>query len=288
MSNVNVNDLARKLSDLSVKTFYSPYESIVFPETLDKENWFMSSELISIADQPEYAAMNEVERKVLSFYETVNFFSLNIHGEKSLLEGLAARLYQDRSKDESRYLHHFLDEENKHMIFFGTFCTRYAGKLYRDRKLVFAREYAPGEEELLFFLKVLIFEEIVDHYNVTVARDARLFPLAREINQAHHKDEVRHLAFGRVMVQKTFAENASKWGQDTLDGIRDYVESYMRSTWREYYNPDVYRDAGLNDPYEIAERAYADEAQRERRRLASAGCVKFLMETGILLQEPKL
>ncbi len=42
--------------------------------------------------------------------------------EKALIEGLAKRLYdEERPSEHSRYIHHFLDEENKHMTFFGNF-----------------------------------------------------------------------------------------------------------------------------------------------------------------------
>ena len=32
------------------------------------------------------------------------------------------------------------------MVYFGTFCNRYAGKIYPERKLAFPREYAPGDD----------------------------------------------------------------------------------------------------------------------------------------------
>src|SRR6266705_194388 len=63
--------------------------------------------------------------------------NLNIHGEKALVEGLARKLYEREKREISPYLHHFLDEENKHMVYFGEFCTRYAGKIYPDKKLIF-------------------------------------------------------------------------------------------------------------------------------------------------------
>ncbi len=288
----NIQDVARKLSDLSVKTYYCPYSSIIFPETISENeiesNWFVTPELISIYGQPEYEAMTEQQKKRLSFFETINFFSLNIHGEKSLMEGIAQRLYSNRSREETRYLHHFLDEENKHMVYFGTFCSRYAGKVYADRKMVFPREYALGEEELLFFLKVFIFEEIVDSYNLTTARDERVHQLARDIHLAHHKDEVRHLAYGRVAIQNLAAEYMPKWNQETLENFHEYIEGYIQATWREYYNPDVYKDAGLPDPYDLASNAFDSEVARVHRTQITRSCIDFLLKNGILVKEPGL
>jgi len=158
-----------KLCDSSRENYVNPYTYLEWPQMPDKEQWFMSPELISLYGTSAYETLSDAQRKRLSFYEAVNFFSLNIHGEKSLVEGLAQRLYRKDQNDIAPYLHHFLDEENKHMVYFGGFCLRYAGKVYPDRKMVIPREYAPGEEDFLFFAKVMVFEEIVDVYNVRMS-----------------------------------------------------------------------------------------------------------------------
>lgn len=276
-----------RLCEVSIKDYVNPYD-LEWPESLDKAQWFMSPELISLYETPIYEILGETARKRLSFFEAVNFFSINIHGEKSLIEGLAARLYKKGNDEISSYLHHFLDEENKHMVYFGGFCTRYVGKVYPDKKLVFQREYARGEEDFLFFAKVLIFEEIVDVYNVTMGRDDRLVEIARRINMLHHRDEARHLVFGRQIVKELFARHSPSWSSETLRGARDYLKNYLVSTWKEYYNPDVYRDAGIETPYDAREEAFHAETSRGHRRRISEGCTRFLLETGILDVEPAL
>lgn len=276
------------LCRVSEEQFADPFRALSWPETLDPAQWFFSPELVSIHGMPEYEALHEEQKKRLSFCETINFFSLNIHGEKALIEGLARNLYVRDNPAVSPYLHHFLDEENKHMIYFGRFCTRYAGKIYPDKKMVFPRDYAPGEEEFLFFTKVMIFEEIVDVYNKEMAADARLVPLAREINRLHHVDESRHLAFGRSLVKWLFQHYAPQWPASTLQAVREYVSGYLLATWREYYNVEVYRDLRLADPYELAARAFTRPAAVAHRRRVSGPCIKYLIDTEILLEEPSL
>src|SRR6185295_3917673 len=140
----------------------------------------------------------------------------------------------------SPYLHHFLDEENKHLVYFGGFCRRYAGKVYPDRKLDFPRKYAPGEEDFLFFARVLVFEELADVHNQRMAGDERLAPIARRINLIHHLEETRHLVFGRQIVAELFERHAPGWSSGVLDGLRGYLAAWIVATWREYYNPEVY------------------------------------------------
>ncbi len=284
----DVSTTVQTLCRVSEDQFADPFETLSWPESLDKAQWCFSPELISIYDMPEYNELSEERKKLLSFYETVNFFSLNIHGEKALIEGLARNLYVRQSPHISPYLHHFLDEENKHMIYFGRFCTYYAGKIYPDFKMAFPREYAPGEEEFLFFVKVMIFEEIVDAYNKSMAVDTRLAPLAREINRLHHVDESRHLAFGRTIVKWLFDNYSGQWPEDTIAGVREYIDAYLLATWREYYNTAVYQDVGFEDPCELRERAFARPAARAQREKVSRQCISYLLDTKILLEEPSL
>jgi hypothetical protein len=278
----DISQVAKKLTAQSIKGFYNPFTHIQFPESLEMNQWFTSPELVSIYGTPQWEALSEEQKQKLTFYEAINFFSLNVHGEKSLLEGLTRKLYESENPDVTDYIHHFIDEENKHMYFFGTFCEKYAGKIYPDRKLVFPREYAPGEEEFLFFIKVFVFEEIVDYYNVTAARDERVNALCREINRNHHEDEVRHLAFGRVLLNDLFKTYSSKWSAETLAGIREYIRAYYITTWREYYNPDIYVDMGIADPYDLASDTFESAKAKEHRAKASRTSLQYLKKCGIL------
>jgi len=278
-----------KLCEASRRKAVDPYTQVDWPDHLDPGQWFTSPELISLHGTPRWESMGEELRARLSFLEAVNFFSINIHGEKTLIEGLSQRLYSTSDSlwaTCSPYLHHFIDEENKHLVYFGGFCRRYAAKLYPDRKLDFPRKYAPGEEDFLFFARVLIFEEISDTYNQRMANDERLAPIARQINLIHHLEETRHLVFGRQIVAELFERHAPGWTSQTLEGVRGYLAAYLVATWREYYNPEVYVDAGLGDPYDLAEEAFQHESRRAQRREISAGLVRHLLEVGILGREP--
>jgi hypothetical protein len=268
--------VARRLSQVSEHSYQNPYTSLDWPESVHPDaDWFATPEYLSLVGTPEWDALPEAGRKRLAFCEAVNFYSLNIHGEKSLMVGLAERLYRKDMLGVADYLHHFLDEENKHSIFFGGFCTRYSvdgGDLPRD------------VADFLFFAKTMIFEDIVDHYNWVQARDERLHLVARYINRNHHVEEARHLVFGRQLVTELW--QAQRWGTQTVADVRAYLAQFIVSSWREYYNPDVYADAGLADPWEVAEAAWQSAHQREHRRAVTARCLGFLTAAEILPEEP--
>lgn len=259
--------------------------AIKWPAEISESAWCFTPELISLFGTPLFDELNEMQQKRLSFYEAVNFFSLNINGERALLEGISERLYR---KSHSPYLHHFLDDENKHMQCFARFCQTYAGKIYSDRKIKLDRTFERGEEDFRFFAKVMIFEELVDSFNAMMAADERLCGIARDINSMHHEDEAKHLAFGRRTVVRLFDENRTRWSAETLVQLREHIANYIIATWREYYNPDIYADTGLPDPYSISQYAWSSESARELRRKISAPLVAFLLRHEILLEEPQL
>jgi hypothetical protein len=281
-----MSDTVGRLGELSRRHFQNPYESVRWPETLTPEDAVCTApELTSLCDTPLWGELDERARRRLTFFEAVNFYSLNIHGEKALMAGLASRLYRPDLEAVTGYLHHFLDEENKHSIFFGEFCRKYAG-VYRSRQVTFAgTRFDQEQEDFLFFAKTMIFEEIVDHYNQLQARDERLHPVARFINHNHHVEEARHLIFGRRMVATLWAACGPGWTEEDRRAIRDHLTQFLVMSWREYYNPDVYADCGLPDPWEVAETAWRSPAQRAHRRRASQRCLDVLLSADVLTEK---
>lgn len=284
----NVLTLSRKLSSASVKCYSNPYAEFEWPDSVTDQEWLFSPELSSLAGTGVFDTLNEAQLKKLGFWELVNFFSLNIHGEKALLQGLTKRLYSDWPTEISDYLHHFVDEENKHMTLFGTFCSRYAQKVYPSKNYHVPGEFSQGEEDFLFFARVVIFEELVDYYNLYMSKDERLHPLSRAINRYHHKDESRHLTFGRKFTKHIFDTYSPQWSEETLANIRRYLSDYIVATWKEYYNPWVYKDAGVNDAYDVYQMTWEHEAQRALREKVSSNCLEFLTSSGILKEGPQL
>lgn len=274
-----------RLCDVSAarRRAFAPMEA--WPAELDREQWFFSPELCSLRGTEALERIDERERMRLSFFEAVNFFSLNVHGERFLVEGIARRLHRPGNETISPYLHHFLDEENGHMTWFGGFCTRYAGKIYPERRLALARRYAPGEEDFLFFARALLFEEIVDIYNRRMADDRRLAPLAREINRMHHLEEKRHLAFGRELVVELHRRHRPTWSDRTRARIAGELVAFLNATWSQFYNAQVYADAGLREPFALRRRAFDSAAARAHRATVAAGSLGFLREHGILEPE---
>jgi P-aminobenzoate N-oxygenase AurF len=278
----SVERLAARLSAVSQS---AAVQTIIWPDKVDRDQWFMSPNLLSLYGTDLWDRIGETARKRLSFFESVNFFSLNIYGEKPLVSGLAQRIYSLGYGNVSPYIHHFLGEENRHMEYFGRFCMTYAGKIYPEKRFSLPGEFAPGEEDILFFAQTVIFEMVADYYNVTTGEDERVVPIARQINQLHHADETRHLVFGRKILADLWEQCSTTWDTETQARVRNDITAFLTATWRQYYNPDVYRDAGITDPYEATDMAWTSPDRIAFRARVEAEIRLALYRAGVLESE---
>ena len=276
-----------KLNIASTNNTVTMLENINWQTYLDSKAWIMSEDLLSLYGTSIYNKMGGAQRKRLALLELVNFFSLNIHGEKHLINGIINRLHIKYDPKTNEYLHHFIDEENKHMACFAEFCQRYAGFIYPDRNIQFPTEYVPGEEDFLFFCKALIFEEIVDSINAFMAKDVRLHSVVQQINLYHHRDESRHRAFGRSLVLHIFNSWQASWNSSVKNRIQNYLHSYINQCWKSFYNPEIYQDIGLNNPIEIRELAMNSSHSQMIRKTHSRSLIKFFSENNILSFDSK-
>ena len=284
-----VQTVAQQMTRASQKFFYDPSNVLDFPEELDPNGWAMSPELVSLYDTPIWHEMTEEEQKRLAFYECCGFFSLILNGERPLLEGMSHRMYvNEKDLAITEYMHHFMDEENKHMMMFAGFLRRYLGKVYPEKKIAFPREMAKGGDDLAFLLKVLVVEELSDYYNVAMGGDERLAKICRDINRVHHVDEARHIRFGRAYLKKQWDEITAEWSDEEIEDFRSWLLDYINASWRDFLNPSVYRDAGIKDTYAAREMAMKSEVCQAHRQRASEKFLTNLVDSGILTAMPVL
>lgn len=277
-----------RLSAASEKQYVNAFTCFEWPQSLDRGSWTMSPELVSLYGTPLWEGLDDARRKALSFFEIVNFFSVTLNGERFLVDGLNQDLYAANEAGRlTRYIHHVIDEENKHMQFFGKFCMKYAGKVYPDKKLAFEREYAPGEEEFLFFARVVVFEQISDAVNIRIMEDERLPDVVRRINGLHHQEETRHLAFHREITRLLWDIHAPGWTGETVAGVREYLREWAGAIWREMCNPAAYRDAGIAKGLEAREAALADPGRRALRDELNRAHEEFFIDAGIFEGVPR-
>jgi hypothetical protein len=245
---------------MSERDYYNPYRRFEWPESIDEDSYWMSPELMTVYGTEFGDTLNETQLRALSKWESINFYSLNVHGIRELLAEMIARIHTPGFALPSEYFHHIIGEENEHMWFFATFCLRYTGKIYPNQSMSFAGPDIPEAKNFLIFARLLIFEELVDVFNQKMANDSRLHSTIRQINAVHHQDESRHIAFGRQIVALLHADLRTRLPIDQLVMLENYLKRYMRVSVDSLCNPSAFRDAGIADPYGARRSVCADPA----------------------------
>ncbi|MCK6547557.1 diiron oxygenase [Myxococcota bacterium] len=282
-------DLVPKLSSISRKTLTDPIAEFDWVDTIDKgAHWFMSPELVSLYGTKTWDTLTEEQKKRLSFHEMVNAFSLALAGERLLVQRMAKYLYAPDYIQSSEYLHHFMEEENRHMMCFGRFALKYNGKVYASRHYALPSQTVEGEEEFQFWVSVLIFEEIGTFLNDVIGNDERVHPLSRQINKYHHREESRHLAYGRLRTPEVWAKYQEKWAPEVKDRLKKYVSNFLVAEFRDYFNPAAYADAQIPNRYEARTEALESPHSKEKFRKATASVMAVLTEAGIIEALPEL
>src|SRR5439155_16372831 len=118
------------LSAQSIEDYYNPYKTFEWPDSLPENMWWMSPELTTTAGTELDDELDLEQRRRLSRVESINFYSLNVHGIRELLIEVTRRIHTTEFATPSEFFHHFIGEENEHMWFFAEFCLRYGGKIY--------------------------------------------------------------------------------------------------------------------------------------------------------------
>lgn len=281
----NRNGEYDKLVKMSRSKHYYAFTEIDWPESLPDDQYWMSPELLTVANTRYAEDLSTEQLMKLSHYESINLYSILVFGERVLNKVVMSHLHKDGYSEESEYFYHFIEEENQHMWFFSQFCIRYGGKLYPNRALSF-REHGNGRiESFLSFAKITIFEEIGDYLNVAMKADRRLPPIVRKINHLHHLDESRHLAMGRKLLEKKYKEMSLTEKKAELEEIEDYLKRFIITTLEGFYNPAVYRDAGFKNAYELRAHLLADENRKQMHNRILVRLVSFMYKIGVFKKE---
>ncbi|MFZ4265953.1 diiron oxygenase [Streptomyces arboris] len=272
-----------RLATKSIDDYYNPYRLFEWPEQLPEDMWWMSPELTTTYGTEWAEKLTPEQLHTLSKHESINFYSLNVHGIRELLVEVVNRIHTTGFETPSEFFHHFIGEENEHMWFFAEFCLRYGKKIYRQ-PAGGAETAAPSDkvQSLLVFARILIFEELVDHFNSAMAEDERLHETIRGINRIHHQDESRHIAFGRELVSLLHQDLKRTATEQELDEVSTYLRRYMRHSFESLYHPQVYRDAGIERPHELRRALLESPARAEAELRTFRKTAKFLEKTGLI------
>ena len=132
----------------------------------------------------------------------------------------------------------------------------------------------------------MVVEDFGDFYNIRTMKDDRCDPLTRDISQLHHVDESRHLAFDRAYLTELAAEWLPQWDEPQKEKFSTWLGGFMKTNWATYYNPTVYKEAGIPDAYAVRRHALDHPAQVAHREKVTSKLAGFFQKIGLLREMP--
>ena len=268
-----------RLTALSIRNKTNPFLDIAWPESRQR----MSCGCPQTDDGAWHPGVTLTPEQLLrlSKWESIWFYSFNVHGERHLLRDVLNCMHSPGYEDVSDYMHHFVCEENNHSWFFFHFLhsLRRQG-LCRQALAIPGAAIKARRQCLPIFARILILEEMLDYYNVIIAADEAVPAVIRELNALHHYEEARHMAFGRAIVADLFDKARKNCTDEDIDECRAYLDRYIGWCLDSLYYPAMYRDAGIADAYQFRNAVMADPGRQSHHDAMTAKVRKFFAKIG--------
>jgi len=192
--------------------------------------------------------------------------------EGLLISRVTARGFLAHETDEARIMLQEVREESGHGLLFLEMIER-AGlsgvRLLGSTALLTWVAHRLDSDDAAFWAMVFVGESVTDTFAVRALKDSEasdtLCPVARQVLALHHRDEARHIAAARVLLEQRVAHMT--W-LDRLVFARTLgflLNRFLAATL--FPTPASLRALGIPDPAAAARRA---RACPERRRIAAA------------------
>lgn len=293
---VDLEETAKKLSSASMdpnEGLHEPFTRVTYQELLDRNRFQFPEHLLSLFHHPVYSELTYEQKWELSLQETINFFSINIHGERKLVQGLEERLYVPSRLGGTwaigDYIQHFIHEENAHTHMLAGYCYRYGDGVMKDYSIQVADPTLSSiGQDLLFFGRVFVLESFLDYLNSNAMRDDSLDTTARQIHRFHHVEEARHMAFDRAVIRYCINEMKNLGLQDEFQVIAKLLGDFGKVAQKSLYSPKVYKKVGIQDVTSIAREAQKIQARVELEHAWMSKSRDFLGEVGLTISSESL
>lgn len=283
--------LIKRLVQLSNRKKNNVYNRFSWPETIKGKDLWCDEDLLTTYGTKYHDLLSDEKKYLLSKWEAINFYSLNVYGIKGILSFVSQCLYESKYMPVTNYLHIFMAEENEHMWFFANFCLKYTGTIYPD--ITIQNNFGDNRTartDFTIFLSTMIFEEFVDYYNTKVGNNTNVPTIIKEINYAHHVDESRHISFGRELIKSLYSELVVS--ADNSEDVKAELASVIKSTIvyfvRLMYNPLAYKDSNVysvlefKSQFEMREVLLEIEERRIRHDIWFKRTVRFFHNSGMI------
>lgn len=277
-----------RLNQVSEKKQMNLTTSHPWDEVYSDEVWLKKPENLSIYGTPYYELATEEELKRLARFETGAWWNTFI-----IFENLVTEYYMKIINHESlrqfpavvEYMHHFCKEEIVHALVFRKGMEHFKIDPYpvpENLKDFYKDNASLADFPLKAVFLTIIIEWFAENNAILDLNNDQVSPLARAIAVEHHKEEARHIEWGRSMVRE-FCQQVPGF----LDDAKEYTPLFMRNLLdMSTANPETYDRVNFSHPaFQDREKLYETVLFCDNRKRINQAImrplIKFFVEVGI-------
>lgn len=277
-----------KLNKASEKFQMSLMGSHPWDEEYNENAWLKKRENLSIYETDYYDLATEEERIKLAKYETGAWWNTFI-----IFENLVTEFYMKIINHESlvqfpqvvTYMHHFCKEEIVHALVFRKAMEHFKIEPYpvpENLKDFYKDNASLAEFPLKAIYLTIIIEWFAENNAMIDVNNDFVSPLARAVAVEHHKEEARHIEWGKQMV-KEFCQQVDGF----LEEAKEYTAPFMRTLLdMSTANPETYdrvnfQHEAFSDRDKLYETVLFSENRKKINQKIMAPLMKFFIDVEI-------
>ncbi|AZA53949.1 diiron oxygenase [Chryseobacterium sp. G0201] len=250
--------------------------------------WLKKRENIAIYGTPYYDLATEEERRLLSFYETGSWWYTFI-----VFENLVSEYYMKivnhgslkRFPEVVKYMHHFCKEEIVHAMVFKKAMNHFQIKPFPsplNLKEIYSHNAGMSEFPLKAIYLTILIEWLAENNAMEDCNSKEISPLSRAVAVEHHKEEARHIEWGKNMIREfidivpEFLKEAHESTAPMLRSMLDMSVCSIVVYSRVGFQNPVFRDYKKLIPVVLE----SENRQKINSRIM-APLMRFFLELGI-------
>lgn len=250
--------------------------------------WLKKREALSIYGTPYYDLATEEERRLLSVYETGAWWHTFV-----IFENLVTEYYMKivnhgtlkKFPQVVKYIHHFCREEITHALVFRKAMAHFGIEPFPtpfNLKEFYTYNSTMKEMPLKAIYMTILIEWLAENNALIDCNNDFVSPLARSVAVEHHKEEARHIEWGKNMIRE-FIEVVPGFIEDARTNTAMMLRSILDMA---VTSPVVFDRVGFADPaFKDFKKLFPVILDSENRHQINskimAPLIRFFIEIGV-------
>jgi hypothetical protein len=247
---------------------------------------WLPEELLSLATVPEHAGLTVAERLRLSRIDFARLCAAGLWLEGLLVSRATARGFVGACSDEARIVLQEVREEAGHGLMFLEMIDR-AGlggvRLLGPTSLLTWIARRLDAEDAEFWAMVYIGESVTNAFVARALRPPgaqRICPLARQVMALHHREEARHIAAARGLLEARIARMGALRRRAFAVLVNMLMRRFLEATL--YPTTASLETLGIGNAHAAARAVRACPRRQKLARACAAPALAFMQRAGLL------